>query len=86
MKLKEYGAKVEKSVENQQISEEAVLDLLFNQVEKPKNYVKIKVTNVFGDNFRINIWSNIEEDGLTKCKITHSYFAKVIDNVLTIKA
>ena len=66
------------------ISDEQILDFLFKQVEKPKNYFKIKVVNVFGTRYRINVWSKIEEEELTKCKITHSYFIRVIDDILTV--
>ena len=85
MKLK--AEKVKENMdknEAEKISDDQVLDLLFKQVEKPKNYFKLKVINVFGYNYRINIWSNIEEDGLTKCKISHSYFVRVVDDILTI--
>ena len=85
MKLKAEKAKenMDKN-EAEKISDDKVLDLLFKQVEKPKNYFKMKVINVFGYNYRINIWSNTEEEGLTKCKISHSYFVRVVDDILTI--
>lgn len=85
MKLKAEKAKenMDKN-EAEKISDDKVIDLLFKQVEKPKNYFKLKVINVFGYNYRINIWSNTEEEGLTKCKISSSYFVRVVDDILTI--
>ena len=48
--------------------------LLFKQVEKPKHLLMTKITNVFGNRYRINLYVQIEEDGLTKKKISASYF------------
>lgn len=87
MKLKvgKEKEKMEKEEPVSKISDDQVLNLLFKQIEKPKNYFKIKVINVFGSNYRINFWSSFDEDGLTKTKIGYSYFVRVVDEVLTVK-
>jgi hypothetical protein len=66
------------------ITEQYVLDLLFQQVEKPKKYLKIKSINVYDNAYRVNIWCEFDKDNLTKRKIAHSYFVKVIDGSLKI--
>lgn len=48
--------------------------LLFKQVEKPKNFLMIKIINVFDNRYRINIYVEIEENNLIKRKIKQSYF------------
>lgn len=48
--------------------------LLFKQVEKPKHLLMVKITNVFNNRYRINVYTQIEEDGLIKKKIAASYF------------
>ena len=48
--------------------------LLFKQVEKPRHFLTLKIINVFQNRYRINIYTEIEEDGLMKKKISSSYF------------
>ena len=48
--------------------------LLFKQVSKPKHHLMTKIINVWGNRYRINIYIQIEEDGLTKKRISNSYF------------
>jgi len=48
--------------------------LLFKQVEKPKNHLMTKIINLWENRYRINIYTEIEEDNLTKRKIHSSYF------------
>lgn len=48
--------------------------LLFKQVEKPKNLLMTKIINVFNNRYRINLYTQIEEEGLIKKKIAASYF------------
>ena len=58
--------------------------LLFQQVDKPKNHLMTKIINVFHDYYRINVYTEIEEDGLIKRKISQSYLATLRNNVLNI--
>lgn len=51
--------------------------LLFQQIEKPDNYLMTKVIEVFDNHYRINVYIQIEEDGLLKRKIRPSVFAKL---------
>lgn len=64
-----------------------IADLLFQQVEKPKNILKIKVINVYENAYRINIYSEHFDENLrlNKIKISHSYFCKLIDDKLIIR-
>lgn len=48
--------------------------LLFKQVERPKHHLMTKIINVYDNRYRINIYTQIEEDGLIKKKIAASYF------------
>jgi hypothetical protein len=66
------------------ISEMELETLLFKQVEKPKNHLMTKVINVFHDYYRINVYTQIEEEGLLKRKISQSYMTTFRNDVLTI--
>ena len=66
------------------ISDYEIEGLLFKQVSKPKNHLMTKVINVFHDYYRINIYTQIEEDGLLKRKISQSYMTTFRNDVLTI--
>lgn len=48
--------------------------LLFKQVEKPKNFLMTKIINVYDNRYRINVYTEFEEDNLTKKRIYASYF------------
>jgi len=48
--------------------------LLFKQVKKPKNHLLTKIINVYENRYRINVYVQIEEEGLIKKKIAQSYF------------
>jgi 3-polyprenyl-4-hydroxybenzoate decarboxylase len=48
--------------------------LLFKQVEKPKHLLMVKITNIFSNRYRINLYTQTEEEGLIKKKIAASYF------------
>jgi hypothetical protein len=58
--------------------------LLFRQVEKPKYHLMTKIINVFHDYYRINVYTQIEEEGLLKKKIAQSYMTTFRNNTLTI--
>lgn len=58
--------------------------LLFKQVEKPKHHFMTKVINLWDNRYRINVYTEIEEDNLTKRKIYSSYFAHYEPGKLTI--
>ena len=66
------------------ISDYEIENLLFKQVSKPKNHLMTKVINVFHDYYRINVYTQIEEDGLLKRKISQSYMTTFRKDVLTI--
>ena len=58
--------------------------LLFRQAEKPKHHLMTKIINVFHDYYRINVYTQIEEEGLLKKKIAQSYMTTFRNNILTI--
>jgi len=58
--------------------------LLFKQVEKPKHHFMTKIINVWENRYRINIYTEIEEDNLIKRKIDSSYFCHYSPGNLTI--
>ncbi len=63
---------------------EKIQSLLFKQVERPSNTQNVKIINVFNDNYRINVWTLVEEDGLTKNKIHSSYMTRYKNGQLEI--
>jgi len=66
------------------ISDYEIESLLFKQVSKPKNHLMTKVINVFHDYYRINVYTQIEEEGLLKRKISQSYMTTFRNDILTI--
>jgi hypothetical protein len=58
--------------------------LLFKQVDKPKHYLMTKIINVFHDYYRINVYTQTEEEGLLKKKISQSYMTTFRNNILNI--
>jgi hypothetical protein len=58
--------------------------LLFKQVEKPKNHFMTKVINLWDTRYRVNVYIEIEEEGLIKRKIQSSYFCHYSAGKLTI--
>ena len=62
--------------------------LLFKQVDKPKHHLMTKIINVWENRYRINVYTEVEEDNLTKRKIHASYFChynpgelKIVDGI-----
>jgi len=74
------------NTQGKKLEENDIPSLLFAQVEKPKNLYAVKAINVFENRYRINVWVEIEEDGLTKRKIGFSYFAILDGGDLRIKS
>lgn len=50
---------------------------LFKIVAKPEHYAMCKAINIYDNKYRINVYTKHEEEGLTKQRISNSYFAKV---------
>ena len=73
-KKKETKEDVQKTVHHE--DQATIKVLLFSQVDKPTNLHEIRITNVFEDKYRINVWVRVEEDKLEKKKIGASYFVK----------
>ena len=58
--------------------------LLYKQVEKPKNHLLTKIINLWDNRYRINVYIQIEEDNLIKKRIASSYFCHYSPGKLTI--
>lgn len=58
--------------------------LLFKQVEHPKNFLMTKIINVYDNRYRINVYTEFEEDNLIKKRIYASYFCHYNPGVLKI--
>ena len=58
--------------------------LLFKQVEKPKHYLMTRIIKLWDNRYRINIYIEIQEDNLTKKRISSSYFCHYDPGKLTI--
>lgn len=63
-----------------------VCELLFKQIEKPKNLECCKAINVYDNRYRINVYTrsycNIKD--IEKVRITQSYFALLKGNDLIL--
>lgn len=59
-------------------------NLLFKQVEKPKHYLMTKINKLWENRYRINVYIQIEEEGLIKKRIHNSYFCHYDPGKLTI--
>ena len=51
-------------------------EIIFNHVEKPKNFLMCKSTNVFDDKWRVNLYSKRYVEGIEGKYISNSYFVK----------
>lgn len=58
--------------------------LLFKQVDRPKHHLMTKITNLWENRYRINVYIEIEEDNLIKRRIHSSYFCHYKPGNLTI--
>ena len=52
-------------------------DVIFSKIDKPKDYLFCKSTNVFNDKWRVNIYSRREVEGIEGKYISSSYFVKM---------
>lgn len=59
-------------------------NLLFKQVEKPKNYLTTRIIKLWDNRYRINVYVELFEDNLTKKRIHSSYFCHYNTGNLTI--
>jgi hypothetical protein len=59
-------------------------DIIFNYVEKPKDYLYCKSINVFDNRWRVNLYSKREVEGIEGKIISKSYFVQMHNNELTI--
>lgn len=58
--------------------------LLFKQVEKPKKHLMTRIINLWENRYRINVYIELEEEGLIKKRIHSSYFCHYSPGNLTI--
>lgn len=65
-----------------------VCDLLFEQVEKPKNMERCWAINVYSNKYRVNIYTRTHDDiwDVDRVRISQSYFCKIVDDELQIVA
>jgi hypothetical protein len=59
-------------------------DIIFNYVEKPKDYIGCKSINVFDNRWRVNIYSKRMVEGIEGKIISKSYFIHMHNHELTI--
>jgi hypothetical protein len=58
--------------------------LFFKQIDRPKHHLMTKITNLWENRYRINVYIEIEEDNLIKRRIHSSYFCHYNPGSLTI--
>ena len=65
-----------------------ICDLLWEQVEKPKNLETCRAINVYDNKYRINVYTRSHDElyDLDRVRITQSYFVKVDGDQLIIRA
>lgn len=63
-----------------------VCDLLWRQIDRPKNLVNCKAINVYSNKYRINVYTKHYDKKyeIDKIRITQSYFAVMHGDKLTI--
>lgn len=65
-----------------------ICDLLWKQVERPKNLETCKAINVYDNKYRINVYTRSHDEiyDIDRIRITQSYFAKLEGEELVIRA
>ena len=65
-----------------------ICDLLWKQVERPKNLETCKAINVYDNKYRINVYTRSHDEiyDVDRIRITQSYFAKLEGEELVIRA
>jgi len=65
-----------------------ICDLLWKQIERPKNLETCKAINVYDNKYRINVYTRFHDEiyDIDKIRITQSYFAKLEGEELVIRA
>lgn len=68
--------------------EKEVSEKIFELVEKPKDFVFVKSSNVYHDRYRVNVYSSYQDEGTMSGyksqRISQSYFCKYDGENLTI--
>lgn len=65
-----------------------ICDLLWKQIEKPSNLEDCRAINVYDNKYRINVYtkSHCPIYNIDKVRITQSYFCRLDDDELIIRA
>lgn len=65
-----------------------ICDLLWKQIERPKNLETCKAINVYDNKYRINVYTRSHDEiyDIDRIRITQSYFAKLEGEELVIRA
>jgi hypothetical protein len=65
-----------------------ICDLLWEQVEKPKNLETCRAINVYDNKYRINVYTRFYDklNDQERVRITQSYFCRLDGDQLVIRA
>ena len=65
-----------------------ICDLLWEQVDKPKNLETCRAINVYDNKYRINVYTRSHDElyDLDRVRITQSFFCRLDGDRLTIRA
>lgn len=56
---------------------ETIANAVVKQLGTPNNFLKVKAINVFGNSYRVNVYTIVDDSGLVKkSSITYSYMVK----------
>lgn len=69
-----------KSIENDGL----ICDLLFKQIQKPKDVLTCRAINVYDNKYRINVYVKAIINNIDSQRIGYSCFAKLDDKKLSI--
>jgi len=57
-----------------EISTDDICSLVLIKMGKPKDYIRCMAINLFGNTYRVNIYSKITVDNIDSQRISNSYF------------
>jgi len=65
-----------------------ICDLLWEQVDKPKNLETCRAINVYDNKYRINVYTRSHDElyDLDRVRITQSFFCRLDGDQLVIRA
>lgn len=84
--MSETMVKKKSSSKKSNISNDKVLEMLYEKVGKPNNALLVSCYNVFDSSYRVNVWHSLNHPFLNNAGyISASYFFSIENDVIIIK-